>query len=64
MCVCVYLGSISSLINILFNNIDILCLHIFVFNLSSHRLDNNNMYVDLTSPTRLRQLTMHLSDTR
>ena len=41
MCVCVwvYLGSISSLIHTCSDNIDILCLHIFVFILSSRHID-------------------------
>ena len=37
--VCVYLGSISSLIYISLNNIDILCLEIFVYIPSSCRID-------------------------
>ena len=37
--VCVYLGSIFSLIHIWLNKVDILCLHIFVFILSSGRVD-------------------------
>ena len=35
VCVCVYLGSISSLRHISLNSIDILCIQIFVFILSS-----------------------------
>ena len=34
VCVCVYLGSISSLMHISLNNIDMFCLHIFVYVLS------------------------------
>ena len=39
MCVCVCVGSISSLINILLNNKDIFCLHTFVHLLSRHHID-------------------------
>ena len=37
VCVCVYLGSISLLIHMSLNNIDIFCLPVFVFILSSRR---------------------------
>ena len=39
VCVCVYLGSISSLIHIGLNNIDILCLRIFLLIIWSRRID-------------------------
>ena len=35
----VYLGSISSLMHISLNNIDIFCLHNFVYVLSSYRIE-------------------------
>ena len=38
VCVCVYLGSISSLMQISLNIIDILCLHIFFWICSNSRL--------------------------
>ena len=38
MCVCVYLGSISSLMQISLNIIDILCLHIFFWIRSNSRI--------------------------
>ena len=73
MCECVYLGSISSLMQISLNIIDILCLHIssgsvripvLLLSYCIDRIsDNNYIYVGLTSTTLSRRLTMHLSDT-
>ena len=55
----VYLGSISSLIQISLNIIDILCLHIFFWIRSNSRIT----FINCTSTTLSRRLTMHLSDT-
>ena len=65
----VYLGSISSLMQISLNIIDIGVLQktnvIYKFKcpLGDCISDNNNIYVGLTSTTLSRRLTMHLSDT-
>ena len=37
--VCLYLGSISSFAHISLNNIDLFCLHIFIYLVSSCRID-------------------------
>ena len=39
VCVCVYLSSISSLMHISLNNVDIFCLYIFVYVLLGCRID-------------------------
>ena len=51
VCECISLDRISSLMHISLNNIDIFCLHIFVYALSSYCIDfmiSGGNYVDET----------------